>query len=60
MVGPEFVGPFFRVDEVVFRLPKVVLRGVSYPADEVLLSFVVLVEDVFDFVFFVIFFDVCR
>ena len=60
MIGSEFVGPFLSVDEVSFRFPRVVLRGVAYPADEVLWSFVVVVEDLFDCVFFVVFFDICR
>ena len=60
MIGPEFVGPFLYVDEVAYRFSRVILRRVAHSADEVLLSFVVIVKDLFDFVFFVVFFDVCR
>ena len=60
MIDPEFVGLFFCVNEVVLWFPGVVLRWVTCPTNEVLLSFVVVVEDSFNFVFFVAFFDVCR
>ena len=59
MVGPEFVHLFLRVGEVAFWFPRIILRRITDPANEVFRSFVFVVEDLFDFVFLIAFFDVC-
>ena len=60
VVGPEFVGPFLRIDEIVFWFSRVILRGVADPANEVLLGLIVVIEDLFNFVFLIVFYDLRR